>query len=215
MPVDSSNLTPQFLQVVLSPQPGMTLNHSALRQVFADLERFQFDTFARTADGGVTISHPQTSKNLTIGPVARSVLVPVSQTLPVAVEEITLILQAMEARIPVSAYLLFRAILTSHLFVTSETAQMLLDKKVFTNTEAFNKLGPGRIGVGLKVFLAGSAQSQILIEPLLADTGRLFVQYDHTVQAQFQLSGVEGLLESVTRYHDKQLREFVSELLSD
>lgn len=214
MPIDANLLTSKLLQVNLGVPPAPP-NAGSLRQAFADLSRYDYDTYGPTADGGAIIGAPSKGKQIQIGPVTRNILLPIQLTAMKAIDEIVDCIKIVEARLPVPAYLFVQTSLTAHLPVTGETAGELVDRTLFAQKhDAFNALGPGRFGSGVKVYMTGG-HTQLAIEPLLQDSGTLFVQYVTINPIQLQSNALRSPLEAVIRYVENQVRAFIAEAFGE
>lgn len=213
MPISVDNLTPKQFQVVLVPAPNNP-DPSALRQIFVDLQNFDFDSFAMASDGGATISNPRQQKSIVIGPLTRNVSLPVQTTLQRTVTDALELIKVIHTRLPLPVYFGCQINIISHLPVTGETAAQILDEHVFSNAKAFEPLGAGRIGTGIKVFLAGTGTSQVLVEPLLARNDHLFIQYLQVNQIQIEQQMLQGIAEAALRFQDNQIKQFIGSLFA-
>jgi len=212
--VDAANLTPQFLTVALVPPPQPIRNQQSLRELFAELSiKFQLDAFSKTPDGGALFSNPGLLRFVTISPPLRRVQFNVDTTASRTLEEILAILELAHQKFPVEQYLIFNADMICHAPVTGETAIDLVESKVFKNRDALDALGVGRVASGVRAILKGTGQIVVIVEPLLADPGKLYVQRQEGVQGAFQLSDVRARMNAFLKVYDSQLKGFMTALL--
>jgi len=187
-----------------------------LRELFSDLAADGFTTFAQTPDGGATMSDLSGEKVLRIGPAGRSISLHVTDDLDASASEASSLIMRVGARLPVQPYIIFQSSVTSHVHVDGETPRELLDRKLFAGGGAFDALGPGRIGTGIRVILTATGQESLSVEPLLAEPEKtLFVQHLVVRSNTYDIGEVDRLLNDVVRYNKTQVKNWLTQALGD
>ena len=214
MPLDTVNVTPRVISASLVAPPQPLYEQQALRLLFSDVSLpNQLPLFASTPDGGATLSNPALQRHLQIAPGLRQVQLNVELSAQRTAAELVALLQQTHARFPVEHYLAAAISLISHIPLSAETASALMERAVFKQPAALDMLGPGRVAAGIRVILAGAGQTFITLEPLVGDPGVLLLQVVENTNGPLHLNEVAGRIESILRYNDNQLRQFVGQIL--
>lgn len=214
--VNVDNLTVKLLDVLAVPTPAPIANRDSLKQLFAAVStRFQLEVFLPTPEGGAILSSPVLQRQFVVAPAARQAQFSVTISAARTRDEIVEIFREAQDRVPVPQYLATQISITSHLPVTGETASDVMDRCAFSRRDAFELLGPGRIGAGIKVFMRGIGQLSIAVEPLLADPGVLFVNLVQVRPEPLDVNQIQQRIDDLLRYHDNQAKEFLRRLLQE
>jgi hypothetical protein len=214
MGVDVTEILPKTLQLCLSSAPGEP-EAPVLQQIFADLAHLDYETFAVLPDGGASMGNSLNARSLVIQAAQRAVTTPIDGTTRQALDEALEILRIVDLRQPAPMYLLWQAAITSHLPVEGSSAASLLDREVFGgNTAAFESLGKDRLGTGIRVLL-DAGRASLAVEPLITSSDTLFIQYAARGLGEFRLGDIRTAIDGVLRFHDHQVREFLTRLLHE
>jgi len=145
-----------------------------------------FTTINLAADGSGVCSTTD-GKTLAIQSQARTVtLAEPAGPFKHSVREMADILKVAQEYLPAQIYVAVNQLFQLHVDVTSGTAREFLNMFAFKNPKALDALC-GEVGAGLKVFLDRQGTSAVLIEPLLSDPRKLYVQFNRLRIKQMSL----------------------------
>jgi hypothetical protein len=192
--------------------PPMPVQPSDLSRLYADMaDRYPYQTLQHLPDG-IRMANPDGDCLVQIGRTQINENVMYYQA---SKEKCVDVFKIIADRFNISQFMTFGLKLTAMLPMDSQDASSkFLDKSAFGLTEkAWNLLGPGRRGAGLRVVLHQDGVVDLKIEPFFNDTSELYVELDIQHPEPFNsINTIGDWMDQAYQYLFVNVKDFIRDL---